>query len=92
MKSEFVENLPDVIREEIKVNNTYIREIDGDWYAFAGDKEKVQVYSIGSDNLKYGRWCARWTDNGIRYVVSKSPTRSAAYQKARRHGRYMGEG
>ena len=90
--SRFTEELPDFYRGEIKVNNTYIREIDGDWYAFAGDKDKAQVYSIGSDNPKQGRWFARWTDNGIRYVASKSPTRSAAYQKARRHGRYMGEG
>lgn len=92
MKSEFVKNLPDFIRGKIKMNNTYIREIDGDWYAFAGNKDKAQVYSIGSDDPERGRWCASWTNLGVRYVATKSPTRNAAYQKARRHGKYMGEG
>lgn len=71
---------------------TYIKKIDGKWYAFAGNAEEGQVYSIGSDCPKYG--CAlfgRWTDEGIKYVASSSPSRGAAYQKARRYGTYRGE-
>ena len=72
---------------------TYIRNIDDKWYAFEGDIKKNQVYSIGADNPEQSgcRWCARWTDKGIKYVASGSPTRKAAYQKARRHGEYKGE-
>ena len=69
---------------------TYIKNIDGKWYAFEGDLRKNQVYSIGSDNPADGRWCANWCDSGIKYVASPSPTRQAAYQKARRHGIYGG--
>lgn len=75
---------------------TYIRQIDGNWYAFGGDWDKYQVYSIGADcppsENNGACWCAKWTDSGIKYVASKSPTRAAAYQKARRHGVYCGEG
>ena len=74
---------------------TYIKKIDSKWYAFAGDNNKGQVYSIGSDNPSKesggSRWFARWTENGIKYVASPSPSRSAAYSKARRHGLYGGE-
>lgn len=64
---------------------TYIKNIDGKWYAFRGCGN--QVYSIG------GIWgyMARWTDDGIKYVSKSSPSRSAAYQKARRYGKYCGE-
>lgn len=69
---------------------TYIKCIEGRWYAFEGDNG--QVYSIGSDNPpEGGRWFARGTNHGIRYVASPSPTRSAAYQRARRWGEYSGE-
>lgn len=69
---------------------TYIREIDGRWYAFEG--VRTTVYSIGADNPKDGgQWFARWTDAGIKYVASPSASRNAAYQKARRHGNYGGE-
>ena len=70
---------------------TYITQIDGKWYAFEGDSAKHQVYSIGADEPKEGRWMANWTDAGIQYVASPSTTRRAAYQKARRHGVYSGE-
>lgn len=71
---------------------TYIKKIDSKWYAFAADKQKDQVYSIGADNPRYGsQWCSRWTDDGIKYVASSSPSRSAAYKKAFRHGEYRGE-
>lgn len=70
---------------------TYISKIDSKWYAYAGDTQKYQVYSIGSDNPSDGRWFARWSDKGIRYVASASASRSGAYQKARRHGEYQGE-
>lgn len=71
---------------------TYIRKIDGRWYAYSGDRQRGQVYSIGRDNpSEGGRWFARWTDNGIKYVASASPSRKAAYEKARRYGEYGGE-
>ena len=69
---------------------TYIREIDGKWYAFAADPDNGQVYSIGKDNPDHGRWFGRLTDSGIKYVASASPTRKAAYQKASRNGTYGG--
>lgn len=34
---------------------TYIREIDGKWYAFAADPDNCQVYSIGKDNPDQGK-------------------------------------
>lgn len=44
---------------------TYIAEIEGKWYAFAADKNFLQVYSIGSDCPKDGRcWVARCTKAG----------------------------
>ena len=70
---------------------TYITNIDGEWYAFAGDAKSDQVYSIGNDNPKEGRWYGRWTNAGIKYVASPSPSRNAAYQKAKRNGNYGGE-
>ena len=70
---------------------TYIKQIEGKWYAFEGSKLKNQVYSIGADNPKSGKWMARWTDSGIKYVASSSASRNAAYQKARRYGKYCGE-
>lgn len=71
---------------------TYITNIDGEWYAFAGDTKSGQVYSIGRDNpTDGGTWTARWTDSGIKYVAHSSPSRSAAYSKAKRNGDYGGE-
>ena len=69
---------------------TAIKCIDGKWYAFAfGDSN---VYSIGADNPKDGgRWFGKLSDAGIQYVSTPSPTRNAAYQKARRNGEYAGE-
>lgn len=72
--------------------NTYITQIDGKWYAFAGNLNRNEVYSIGSDNPDCGgRWYARWTDAGIRYVASPMKTRSGAYKKASAHGNYCGQ-
>lgn len=70
---------------------TYITCIDGEWYAFEGNKERNQVYSIGSDSTDTGAWFASWTNSGIKYVASPSPTRDAARKKAQRHGEYFGE-
>lgn len=70
---------------------TYIAEIEGKWYAFAADKNFLQVYSIGSDCPEGGRWFSAWTKAGVQCVSIPSPSRRAAYQKARRHGRYDGE-
>lgn len=74
---------------------TYITEIDGKWYAFAGDMNNNQVYSIGSSNPPKDSGCAqyfaKWTDAGIKYVSSPSPSRNAAYSRAKRAGEYSGE-
>ena len=74
---------------------TYITQINGKYYAFAGDKEKDQVYSIGSDQppKETGSYCyfASWSNNGIPYVATPSPNRRAAIAKAKRNGDYFGE-
>ena len=74
---------------------TYIQKINGEYYAFAGDTEKDQVYSIGADCPPKNSGCylyvGRWSDNGIMRVASASPTRKAAVAKAKRHGDYFGE-
>ena len=72
--------------------DTYIRCIDGKWYAFAADTSDYVAYSIGADNPHDGlHWYASMTDKGIQYVATASPSRAAAYQKARRNGNYHGE-
>lgn len=72
--------------------DTFITRIDNNWYAFAGDTNKYEVYSIGSDSPKDGGlWFARWTDSGIKYVATASSSRKGAYKKASRHGHYCGE-
>lgn len=73
------------------MGKTYITQIDGKWYAFEGNEKDGKVLSIGADNPENGRWTANWTDAGIQYITSPSPTRKAAYQKARRHGTYAGK-
>lgn len=73
------------------MTSTRIKEIDGRWYAFKYDSDRGQVMSIGADCPKHGNWFARATDTGIQYVATPSPSRRAAYQKARRHGAYGGE-
>lgn len=74
------------------LDGTYIKEIDGKWYAFGIDEFHHQAYSIGSDCPDDGGlWIARWSDEGIKYVASPSKSRSGAYQKARRWGNYRGE-
>lgn len=71
--------------------NTYITNIDDKWYAFAGDPNKNEVYSIGADCPVYGgQWFGRWTKSGIKYVSTASSSRNGAYKKARRHGNYCG--
>lgn len=74
---------------------TYISKINGEYYAFAGDIKKDQVYSIGADNppKESSAYCyfATWSTGGIMYVSSPSPSRKAAYAKAKRHGNYFGE-
>ncbi len=75
--------------------DTYIKCIDGKWYAFAADTKDWKAYSIGSDNPSRGRdgtrWVAPLNDSGIKYVAIWSTSRSGAYQKARRNGNYCGE-
>lgn len=77
------------------MTQNYIAQIDGKWYAFAGDYKKGSVYSIGSDSPDEGsgnqRWIARWSESGIQYVASESPSRSAAVAKCKRAGGYNGE-
>lgn len=73
-------------------NDTYISKVGEHWYAFAADPSTYQVYSIGRDcPADGGVWVASLTDEGIKYVSSWSPTRHAAYEKARRNGHYCGE-
>lgn len=69
---------------------TAIKKIGEGWYAFAFDAG--HVFSVGADNPQDGgRWFAGRTDSGILYVSTPSPSRNAAYQKARRNGEYAGE-
>ena len=74
--------------------NTYITEINGEWYAFAGSVVNDQVYSIGLDRPPRGSggdcYFASWSSRGIPHVASPSPNRKAAVSKARRHGEYKG--
>lgn len=70
---------------------TYIKNINGNWYAFGGSTKEDQVFSIGADCGDNYRWVARWNDAGIQYVARWSPSRHAAYYKARRAGEYCGE-
>lgn len=68
---------------------TYVKEIDGKWYAFALNEARAQVYSIGKDAYDGSRF-AELTDSGIKYVASNSPTKRAAIEKAKRAGAYCG--
>ena len=74
---------------------TYITEINGKYYAFAGDTAKDQVYSIGADQPSkdsgFFRRVSVWSLHGVLYVASPSPNRNAAIAKAKRHGDYFGE-
>lgn len=72
---------------------TYISEINGRWYAFAGCEETNQVYSIGNDcppaETGCSAYCAEWCNVGIMYVASPLITRSGAIRKAKRCGDYI---
>lgn len=74
---------------------TYVAKIRGEYYAFAGDIAKDQVYSIGKDNppKESGAGCyfASWSTGGIPWVATPSPSRKCAVAKAKRHGEYGGE-
>lgn len=74
---------------------TYVKQIDGKWYAFAANYEDYQVFGIGRDCPPVSSgcycYCAKWTDNGIKNVATPSPSRAAALKKARRHGEFGGE-
>ena len=70
---------------------TYIKRIDGLWYAFEVDWMRGRVLSVGKDNTCGFRYIAKWNDAGIKYVATWSPTRKAAYEKAARYGNYCGE-
>ena len=71
---------------------TYIRQIEGKWYAFAGDEMRMQVYSIGPDSPEGGWRSGSWTDAGIKQAAYSCKTRSGAYQKAKKYGEYQGIG
>lgn len=71
--------------------DTYITNINGSWYAYAGDPIRHQVYSIGPDSPPDGQWFAGWTESGIKYVSCACKTRSGAYKKAKKYGMYCGE-
>ena len=63
-------------------NTTFeIFEINGKFYPVEYSEEKYQVYSIGKDNppdRDNTRYCAKATDEGIKYVASPSDTKAAA--------------
>ena len=67
-----------------------IREIDGKWYAFGfceyRDSRPAQVFSIGADAPKSGRYAATFSDDGIKEVATVSPSWKAAVAKAKRFG------
>ena len=73
---------------------TYVTQIGGKYYAFAGDNMTGRVYSIGADRPPKNTGCytyfATWCDSGIRYVASPSASRKSAIAKAKRHGDYFG--
>lgn len=73
---------------------TYVTQISGLFYAFAGDNITNQVYSIGADKPPKSTGChtyfAPWCDSGIRYVASPSASKKSAIAKAKRHGNYFG--
>lgn len=76
------------------MEKTYIKQLDGEWYAFAADADEDQVFSIGRDNPspQMGkRYCAPWTNRGIKIVSTPSPSRAAALKRAKRHGEFGGE-
>lgn len=81
---------------------TYIRQIDGRWYAFGAwsysDASMTpdfgeQVCAIGEDAPMdhNAHFVADWCDSGIK-SVSHGTSRSAAYKRAKRHGEYCGIG
>jgi len=70
------------------IMDTYVTEISGVWYAYAA--RDYTVFSIGRDCPISGRLCARYTEDGIKYVASASPSKRAAIAKAKRHGEYGG--
>lgn len=74
------------------MSRTFITEIAGKWYAYEADAYTKQVKSIGRDNpsLYSARGIADWTEKGIRFVSSPSPSKDAALKKARYNGEYSG--
>lgn len=70
---------------------TYIQNIDGVWYAFAGNPETKTVCGIGHDITKdRGVPTAEWTDEGIKAVAKPSPNYHGAYKRALIGGNFMG--
>ena len=76
------------------MKRTYVAQISGKYYAFAGDIIADKVYSIGADNPPKSTggdtYFAPWCDSGIMYVASPSASRNSAIAKAKRHGDYFG--
>lgn len=65
--------------------NTYIAELNGQWYAYGADHDRHIIIDLdNNDNT------APWSPESIVSIGSLSPSRSAAYQKAVRHGTYIG--
>lgn len=65
--------------------NTYIAELNGQWYAYGADHDRDLVIDLRNDKNT-----APWSAENIAAIGSLSPSRSAAYQKAVRHGTYIG--
>lgn len=68
---------------------TWIKEIDGKWYAF-GEYGDGQVCAIGRDRPESGVDLAGCCDSGIKYVATPSLNKTAARKKAQRAGKYQG--
>lgn len=72
---------------------TYIANVQGRWYAFRADISLNRVLAIGNDRPLDAskQYAGSLTASGVRFASLPCPTRSAAYQKARRNGEYAGE-
>ena len=70
--------------------STYVREIDGKYYAYAQESLRHHVYQIGSDVKDGVRKFADITNEGILSIISPSDNYKDAAEKAVRAGFYRG--
>lgn len=71
--------------------DTYIKKIDGAWYAF-GLNAEGKVFSIGRDcPASGGLFEGDLTDEGIKFVAKPMTKNQTARNKARRYGNFVKE-